>query len=65
MKISVDLPDEDVAFLDDYVVQGGAPSRSSAIQQAIGLLQGVCPDVSCPAMEECGTGEDDVPWDMP
>ena len=39
MKLSVSLPAEDVAFVDDYVERTGEPSRSSAIQRAIGLLR--------------------------
>ena len=39
MKLSVSLPEEDVAFVDDYVERTGEPSRSSAIQRAIGLLR--------------------------
>jgi antitoxin MazE9 len=39
MKLSVSLPAEDVAFVDEYVERTGEPSRSSAIQRAIGLLR--------------------------
>jgi Arc/MetJ-type ribon-helix-helix transcriptional regulator len=39
MKLSVSLPDEDVAFVDEYVERTGSSSRSSAIQRAIALLR--------------------------
>lgn len=39
MKISVSLPEEDVATLDEYAHTSGLPSRSAAIQHAIRLLR--------------------------
>jgi Arc/MetJ-type ribon-helix-helix transcriptional regulator len=39
MKLSVSLPEDDVAFLDDFAQRGGARSRSSAIHRAIELLR--------------------------
>lgn len=39
MKLSVSLPDADVATLDTYARTAGLPSRSAAIQHAIRLLQ--------------------------
>jgi Arc/MetJ-type ribon-helix-helix transcriptional regulator len=39
VKVSVSLPAEDVAFVDEYVERTGEPSRSSAIQRAISLLR--------------------------
>lgn len=39
MKLSVSVPDEDVAVLDAYVRSAGLPSRSAAVQQAIRLLR--------------------------
>ncbi|MGV9311037.1 ribbon-helix-helix domain-containing protein [Streptomyces sp. NPDC003691] len=39
MKISVSLPESDVAFLDDYAAATSADSRSAVIQAAIGLLR--------------------------
>lgn len=38
MKVSVSLPDEDVAILDDYVDKTGLTSRSAAVHHAIRLL---------------------------
>ena len=38
MKLSISLPDEDVAALDEYARASGARSRSAALQQAIRLL---------------------------
>ena len=39
MKVSVSLPDEDVAFVDEYAARAGASSRSSVIHEAIALLR--------------------------
>lgn len=39
MKISISLPDDDVAVLDEYARQMGLPSRSAAVQRAIHLLK--------------------------
>ncbi|GAB3713273.1 ribbon-helix-helix domain-containing protein [Mariniluteicoccus flavus] len=38
MKLSVSLPESDVATLDRYAAAAGLPSRSAAIQRAIRLL---------------------------
>ena len=39
MKLSVSLPEEDVATLDEFAAAAGLPSRSAAVQRAIGLLR--------------------------
>lgn len=39
MKLRVSLPDEDVAFIDEYAAAAGAPSRSSVIHQGLQLLR--------------------------
>lgn len=39
MKISVSLPTDDLAFVDEYAARTGAASRSMVIHQAIGLLR--------------------------
>jgi Arc/MetJ-type ribon-helix-helix transcriptional regulator len=39
VKVSVSLPDEDLAYLDEYVQRTGAPSRSSALHHAVTLLR--------------------------
>ncbi len=39
MKLSVSLPEEDVAFLDAYADAHGMPSRSRAVQRAVTLLR--------------------------
>lgn len=41
MKLSVSLPEEDVALLDEYASTSGLPSRSAALQHAIHLLRHV------------------------
>jgi Arc/MetJ-type ribon-helix-helix transcriptional regulator len=37
--MSVSLPQEDVEFLDTYVHDQGAASRSAALHKAVGLLR--------------------------
>ncbi len=39
MKLSISLPEEDVALLDDYARRAGLPSRSAAVQRALRLLR--------------------------
>jgi Arc/MetJ-type ribon-helix-helix transcriptional regulator len=39
MKVSVSLPEDDVAFLDAYARDQGMDSRSAAVHQAVGLLR--------------------------
>lgn len=39
MKVSVSLPDEDVAFLDDYARNHHIASRSATLHRAIRLLR--------------------------
>ena len=39
MKVSVSLPDEDLAYIDEYVGRTGAPSRSSVLHRAVALLR--------------------------
>ena len=38
MKLSISLPDEDVALLDQHARRCGLQSRSAAVQQAVRLL---------------------------
>ena len=39
MKVSVSLPDEDVAFLDAYAQSQGIESRSAVVHRAVRLLR--------------------------
>lgn len=39
MKVSVSLPDADVAYLDAYAQTQGLDSRSAAMQKAVRLLR--------------------------
>jgi len=39
MKLSVSLPDEDVALLDEYARLVGLPSRSAALHHAVRMLR--------------------------
>ena len=39
MKLSVSLPDDDVALIDEYARSAGLPGRSAVIQHALRLLR--------------------------
>ncbi|HEX6501000.1 MAG TPA: ribbon-helix-helix domain-containing protein [Micromonosporaceae bacterium] len=39
MKLSVSLPEEDVAFVDEYAARTRAASRSSVLHEAIEMLR--------------------------
>jgi Arc/MetJ-type ribon-helix-helix transcriptional regulator len=39
VKLSVSLPNEDVALLDEYARRAGLSSRSAAVHHAVGLLR--------------------------
>jgi Arc/MetJ-type ribon-helix-helix transcriptional regulator len=39
MKLSISLPDEDVATLDEYARAAGLRSRSAVVQHALRLLR--------------------------
>lgn len=39
MKMSISLPEDDIEFLDTYVKDQGAASRSAAVHKAVGLLR--------------------------
>jgi antitoxin MazE9 len=39
VKLSVSLPEDDVAFVDEYAHRLGSASRSSVLHHAIGLLR--------------------------
>lgn len=39
MKLSVSLPEEDIEFLDAFVKDHGAASRSAAVRKAVELLR--------------------------
>ncbi len=63
MKVSVNLPDEDVAFVDEYARRRGSPSRSSVLHQAIQLLRtSEMQDAYAAAWDEWEDGEDARLW---
>lgn len=39
MKLSVSLPDADVAILDEFARAAGLSSRSAAVHHAVGMLR--------------------------
>ena len=64
MKVSVSLPDEDIAFLDTYAQEQGIGSRSAAVHKAVRLLRAVelSEDYQQAWSDWSVSGEDSV-WD--
>jgi len=65
MKLSVSLPEEDVAALDAYARSVGLSSRSAALQRAIKLLR--LPDLEhdyAAAWEEWAASGEQAVWDQ-
>ena len=64
VKVSVSIPDDDVAFLDDYVRNRNAPSRSAALQRAIRLLRAAeLSDDYAAAFDEWRDDADNAAWE--
>ncbi|MFH9175367.1 ribbon-helix-helix domain-containing protein [Streptomyces albogriseolus] len=64
MKISVSLPQEDVAFVDEYASRTDAESRSAVIHAAIELLrQAQLVQEYTEAFAEWDAGADAAAWD--
>ena len=64
MKLSVSLPEEDVATLDRYARASGLGSRSAAIQHAVRLLRD--PELErdyAAAWEEWESSGDSAAWE--
>lgn len=65
MKLSVSLPDEDVAFIDEYAAEAGAPSRSSVIHQGLELLRAATLEQAYDlAWQDWAESADADPWDV-
>jgi Arc/MetJ-type ribon-helix-helix transcriptional regulator len=63
MKLSVSLPDDDVAFLDEYARIRGYPSRSAALHAAVrSLRSSTLGDAYAAAWAE-GSAADEALWD--
>ncbi|MFF3097731.1 ribbon-helix-helix domain-containing protein [Streptomyces cyaneofuscatus] len=64
MKISVSLPQEDVAFVDEYAAKTDADSRSAVIHSAIELLRTAGLEAEyTEAFQEWDASEDAALWD--
>jgi Arc/MetJ-type ribon-helix-helix transcriptional regulator len=64
MKLSVSLPGEDSAFLDEYARAHALSSRSAAVQQAIRVLRlGELTDAYGAAWDEWERSGDADLWD--
>jgi Arc/MetJ-type ribon-helix-helix transcriptional regulator len=65
MKVSVSLPDEDVAFLDTYASTQGIGSRSAAVHKAVRLLRASgLGSAYEEAWQEWARGDDGDAWDV-
>lgn len=65
MKVSVSIPDEDVAFLDEYAQRAGFGSRSAVVQRAVRLLRSESlGDAYEEAFIEWSGSEDDTLWEQ-
>lgn len=64
MKLSISLPDEDIAALDRYAREAGISSRSAAIQRAIRLLaQPELDDAYAAAWQEWEASGEAAAWE--
>ena len=64
MKLSVSLPDEDVAFLDSYAASSGVASRSAVVHRAVRLLRAA--DLGAAyedAWQEWAASDEAAAWD--
>ena len=64
MKLSVSLPEDDVALLDEYAQVSGLRSRSAVVQYAIQLLRNMELEHDyAAAWDEWEASEDRVAWE--
>ena len=64
MKLSVSLAEEDIEFLDAYVKDQGAGSRSAALHKAVGLLRAAqLADAYEDAWASWASSDDPGTWD--
>lgn len=65
MKLSVSIPDDDVAFLDEFARRSGLDSRSAVVQRAIAMLQAAeLADDYAQAFAEWADANDGAAWDL-
>ena len=64
MKLSVSLPVDDVAFLDEFAQAAGMDSRSAVLQRAIAMLRAAeLVDDYAGAFDEWGHSSDAPAWE--
>lgn len=64
MKLSVSLPDEDVAFLDSYAASSGMASRSAVVRRAVRLLRVADLGAACEdAWQGWAASDEAATWD--
>ncbi len=65
MRVSVSLPEDDVAFLDECVRSRGLASRSAAVQKAVRMMRSaVMVDAYAEAIVEWSESDDAGLWDV-
>jgi Arc/MetJ-type ribon-helix-helix transcriptional regulator len=65
MKVSVSLPDEDVAYIDEYARRKGTASRSAVLHRAVNLLRlNELEDGYADAWDEWNKSDDGAMWDQ-
>jgi Arc/MetJ-type ribon-helix-helix transcriptional regulator len=64
VKLSVSLPEDDIAYVDEYARRTRASSRSSVLHRAIDLLRmSEMEDAYATAWDEWAASEDAQLWD--
>jgi len=64
VKLSVSLPEEDVALLDAYIKKTGLPSRSAALRHAVQMLRyPTLEEDYAQAWEQWSTNEESEAWE--
>jgi hypothetical protein len=65
VKLSVSLPDGDIAFLDEYARAHGISSRSGVLHEALALLRARLLDSAyAAAWDEWSADDDNAVWDQ-
>jgi Arc/MetJ-type ribon-helix-helix transcriptional regulator len=64
MKVSISLPDQDIAFLDAYASENGLPSRSAAVHKAVRALRDTTLEAEyTEAFADWAGSEDEALWE--
>lgn len=65
MKLSVSLPQDDVAFIDDYLARTDLTSRSGVVQRALELLRAAqLEEAYAAAWDEWADAGEHLAWEV-